>query len=1015
MEPSSTRLKRSSKLLNLSAFEQRDELEELMDTNAEELQKLENGFNMVQNRTSGLPEKESYDLVLPLKLNITLVLQYIVIFQVFESITGGLLYGLLTEPQNAQKYFSIMSLLARDGWFCALCNVNMILFELYPRMRSEVREQIVYFFREAIKSNVPKIDNVLINYLRNANDGSDLKETCVLLSAVAGMLNDHHAWLSELKPKASLIPVTLLTFTRFICDLSSFNAFETLRTQMINVCYWLLTERFIDCAQLGRDLVLALMRVSKIPQFAAIWKQLLYNPNKLGPNISIEELMSRMCPHTFPLYRISVAMQRKLEFIFAKVKPGTHERHLDWFKKQYLSNPEAGSLRSELVRCAIFLSCGETPQVGQEMKAVFIASMFPQTSSIMEQQWCKLHLLWDWFCYDPATGGHVLIEPAFHVLRHLLHVQPLLANSLVDFMIRMSYELHPQLQQRIIISVTNSFKFLIDHSILGSPSVIFDNPVLQKNVRESFRDTFRGLFRPPQTVQTHLPVAGIEPSEVAISDIEVTPSEISSAVTEDVVSIDPSIVEDSGSVDEDFGLSCEEKIMTLLAAVKEEFREPIENLSSVKNSDNDTRCEMMQKLLSSIFDNDELLDEEQIELLSECLLLIFRNDIRNRKPLSEGFLDTPEILEEMFNQPLYVIFRNLCLTPDSDATRQLLLSLIAEICSSVSYLLLFFTSSNRRDQNDTAIAAYIDLCRLLDSPLIQQIVSDLQQCHIDDYVLFAHLIPYIYEKFATEAMGSVELMKLLAHSLDGRQIADLIGEMVRENISFFRKDSFLPIVSASLTWETTAQFVFWQLVHAEGVPVDWILQMISKLQYPKHSEAIAQVYIMLQRMDREPNMSLIRNLLSRTPSDMFTVNCLKLLIKDPDYAARVAELLSSLIDKLIQSGDLLPIHSKGKRPPQRYVCLDQLFSHLDKFRQSCLSKDSHVAEAFLARQTLQEAFTAARAAEKVSSLRIRYSELFAVMEILNDDNAQSARSLRRAKTSKKITDVSDVCSPEFLF
>lgn len=27
----------------------------------------------------------------------------------------------------------------------------------------------------------------------------------------------------------------------------------------------------------------------------------------------------------------------------------------------------------------------------------------------MEQQWCKLHLLWDWFCYDPATGGHVLI------------------------------------------------------------------------------------------------------------------------------------------------------------------------------------------------------------------------------------------------------------------------------------------------------------------------------------------------------------------------------------------------------------------------------------------------------------------------------------------------------------------------------------------------------------------------------------------------------------------------------
>lgn len=49
----------------------------------------------------------------------------------------------------------------------------------------------------------------------------------------------------------------------------------------------------------------------------------------------------------------------------------------------------------------------------------------------------------------------------------------------------------------------------------------------------------------------------------------------------------------------------------------------------------------------------------------------------------------------------------------------------------------------------------------------------------------------------------------------------------------------------------------------------------------------------------------------------------------------------------------------------RYVCLDQLFAHLDKFRQSCLSKDSHAAEAFLARPVLQEAFTTARAAEKV--------------------------------------------------
>lgn len=88
-----------------------------------------------------------------------------------------------------------------------------------------------------------------------------------------------------------------------------------------------------------------------------------------------------------------------------------------------------------------------------------------------------------------------------------------------------------------------------------------------------------------------------------ISDMEVSPSETGSVVTEDVLNMDSSVVEDGGLIDEEFGLSCEEKVMTLLAAVKEEFREPIENLSNMKNSDNDMRCEMMQKLLSSIFDN----------------------------------------------------------------------------------------------------------------------------------------------------------------------------------------------------------------------------------------------------------------------------------------------------------------------------------------------------------------------------------------------------------------------------
>lgn len=61
-----------------------------------------------------------------------------------------------------------------------------------------------------------------------------------------------------------------------------------------------------------------------------------------------------------------------------------------------------------------------------------------------------------------------------------------------------------------------------------------------------------------------------------------------------------------------------------------------------------------------------------------------------------------------------------------------------------------------------------------------------QQCHVDDYVLFGHLVPFVYAKFPTEAMSSPELMKLLADSIDGHQIADIVGEIIEENISLFR-------------------------------------------------------------------------------------------------------------------------------------------------------------------------------------------------------------------------------------
>lgn len=46
--------------------------------------------------------------------------------------------------------------------------------------------------------------------------------------------------------------------------------------------------------------------------------------------------MARPCAYNLPTYRICVTMQRKMDFLFGKMKPGMHEKHFEWFKKQVI-------------------------------------------------------------------------------------------------------------------------------------------------------------------------------------------------------------------------------------------------------------------------------------------------------------------------------------------------------------------------------------------------------------------------------------------------------------------------------------------------------------------------------------------------------------------------------------------------------------------------------------------------------------------------------------------------------
>ena len=42
--------------------------------------------------------------------------------------------------------------------------------------------------------------------------------------------------------------------------------------------------QWLDCIQIGRDLVRLLQDVARIPEFEALWKEILHNPSALEPS-----------------------------------------------------------------------------------------------------------------------------------------------------------------------------------------------------------------------------------------------------------------------------------------------------------------------------------------------------------------------------------------------------------------------------------------------------------------------------------------------------------------------------------------------------------------------------------------------------------------------------------------------------------------------------------------------------------------------------------------------------------
>ncbi|KAE9418567.1 hypothetical protein Angca_009870 [Angiostrongylus cantonensis] len=990
-----------------------------------------------------------------------------------DQVANGLLFYLLTDGVNFSKYFRCLSIIANDQWYAALCNVNMVLIELWPKLHESCRELMLQFFREAVKLNVPKIENVIMNLVRSINGSVEWNYKLRHAHVIASILNDNEAWVMGLKPGTFMLLNVLTTFGHLIIDIPPGGAFEDVRVAMIQSFVFIVRNRFTDALMLGRELLLILMRLAKIPQINLIWVDLITNPTKFGLNDGIEDLFRSNA--NFYGVRLSAEMAKKLEFIICQCKPNTQDKHFEWFSNTFFRGPDGPSLRAEAIRYVLYFFKPDMPTHVLEARGHFLyylLTTIPPNCSHGNVM-CPSHQN-SRLVYCPISRPimrHSSLRFIFGFLKLIQNASRILRACVLDSCARIV-----PLLQNLLRYVSASYACLV-----GGLLAILDNPRIERSIRDLLRETFADYF----SRVTSLPSATLQPAPlIPSSSPSSQPPTSRSVVTTASNSNHTSVIKEkirlkdgeknkenerderersmksktpsppNGTViaelEEIKKKKREEEIDDLVEQLRDDFKATMMSLrETFRETDDDSeRGEAVQRLLQKLLENvrlpiefstdylnnwEDSIDDEQLELVAHSVQLVMGGPIDGSRRSILPDPVTEDALADSFAHPLFIIFRNLCYTPDTDATtRSLMVNMIAtmrDYDNTVTYLMLFFIKANDGLSSE-CISCYRDVARAREEEIETLITADLQQCAVDDERLFAFLVPYVFQKLDVEAGASASVFNVVCSHIDARQIMQLIGEIVRflrENVTLFRKDSFAQIVYASLDWPTTAQWAFWHLVHAEGIPGEWLIQLLPKLKSSQHAEAAANVLLMLKRagfvclvfsfldscptplafnyygcykqcLDRDPNMNMLRALFSRTPlsDDTFTIDCIK---ADPSTCKRVSDNVGNLLKKQMAAGDLhIGGGNKGasKKSPQK-LSMEQVLAHLEHFTQLCLMKEKKIAEQIFSNATVLEAFTEAEKNDKVAPLRSKFAQLFAVVNILRDesrDKEQSSRTLR---------------------
>ncbi|XP_074639459.1 integrator complex subunit 3-like isoform X1 [Acropora palmata] len=962
MDPANSKPFTKSRLFTSNVLLQKDELEE----------RLEKCHGVLMSVISNLSENEAHDALNQMVCKGP---------QQHEEASLGLLYIILVEPTAALKAFRDLTYITRDGLSLIISRLIGIVTDKLSKLLDTVRIQVLWLSGELLKNSTPGVEGLCQALLRQISGGDNSVSNVWLAENVLGLLNSNRAWLER---NPMLLATAVYTFLRLLEDHEA-APLKNLQQMEIEFCVALLREKFSDCIPIGRDLVRLLQNVTRIPEFSALWKDILYKPQSLSPQFTgISQLLYTRTSRKFLACRLHPEMENKILFLTSKVRFGQQKRYQDWFQKQYLSSPESQSLRADLIRYIVGVvhPCNEVLCSDIIPRWAIIGWLLTSCQTVVSTVNAKLALFFDWLFYQPDKDNIMNIEPAILLMHHSIRSHPTITCTLLDFLCRIipNYSTLPDVQARQ--GVLKAFRHILSKKVVMSLSPLLDNPKMDRELRMLVRSTLAEFCDSGSKLEESSTSAfsKVESSSSASSSNDILGGSLGSRMMEadtsntkdseladsgvdeeleppeeEAVFSDPdedddndtdSVKPDSDGKEKDYqfkpihkeGIDDQEERdsnedvteLEEFESLGDEVKELILKFSQESNVEQ--RCSLMENILKYITSLDEF-EEDITKSLAFCLNFCVVDDLLAPCILRD------RVVEDCLDGPIYVLCRNICILPTHDVGRERYLTLLGALHNvdhKIGYRFLFFLKASVFD--DERLTMYEDFVNASRGEKTLQVclIEDLRVCQQYDIRAFRYIISSIYKKFPEHVVGNTDILHMLVGNMEPRQLNQLVSEIMLGELTIFGEDSKLDtLLESTLEWESFEQQCVWHLIQAEDVLLESFVNILPSLKQNQHAEALANLLILMKSVS--PSMDFLTPMLSmecleKRPGNPFSVSLLRYWAQE--CPRELAQLIGQLLCKQASAT------KKRKNSKNQPVAnLELVLCHLDWLHKICQEQE----------------------------------------------------------------------------